>query len=163
FDPRLVVKYKLSPEWTAKAYAGLFTQPPQPEALDRRFGNPTVGLEHGRHYGLGYEWRPTFDKLLSIDSEIFYETRDDVVVFTDTVVQNPDGTFSNVNFANNGHKYSYGLEILLKRQISPHFFGWLSYTFSRSKYRDAADEPWQPTAFDQPHVLNAIASWKPGG
>ena len=162
FDPRLVVKYKLDPEWTLKAYAGLFTQPPQPESMDKRFGNPNIGLEHGQHYGLGYEFRPKFDKLLSIDSEIYYELRNDVVVYTDQVVQNPDGSYQYLNFVNLGHRYSYGLELLIKRQISPHFFGWLSYTFSRSRVRESNDEPWHPTAFDQPNVLNAVASWKPG-
>jgi TonB family protein len=162
FDPRLVVKYKLDREWTLKGYAGLFTQPPQPESMDKRFGNPNIGLEHGKHFGLGYEFRPSFDKLLSLDSEIYYEVRDDVVVYSNDVVQNPDGSFQYINFANNGHRYSYGLELLLKRQISPHFFGWLSYTFSRSRVRETGDTTWSPTAFDQPNVLNAVASWKPG-
>src|ERR1041385_9084791 len=49
-DPRMVVRYKTAPQWTVKAYVGKFTQPPQPEALDYRFGNPKVGLEHGYHY-----------------------------------------------------------------------------------------------------------------
>jgi TonB family protein len=162
FDPRLTVKYRLTPDWTLKAYAGLFTQPPQPEALDRRFGNPTIGLEHGIHYGAGYEWRPSEDKLWSVDSEVFYETRDDIVTYVDTVQVNPDGTYRYINWANAGHKYSYGLELLIKRQISPHFFGWLSYTYSRSKLRNDGDTVWEPTAFDQPNVLNAVASWKPG-
>ena len=44
---------------TLKAYAGQFSQPPQPEAVDSRFGNPAVGPEHGLHFGLGYEWITT--------------------------------------------------------------------------------------------------------
>ena len=159
-DPRLTARYKLDDAWTLKAYAGQFTQPPQPEALDRRFGNPTVGLEHGYHYGLGYEWRP--DRLWSLDSEIYYVDRRDLVVFTDDVVMNPDGTFTYVNFANTGRRESYGFEAILKREITEHFFGWLTYTYSKSKI-DETDGTVVPVAFDEPHVMNAVASWKPGG
>lgn len=161
-DPRLVVRYKLDDEWTLKGYVGRFSQPPQPEALDRRFGNPKVGLEHAEHYGLGYEWRP--GNKWSIDSEVYLVNRHDLVVFTnDDAVQNPDGSFTYTNFANEGKGSSYGLELLIKREISEHWYGWLSYTFSRSHVQNHPDSEYAPTTFDQPHVLNAIASYKPGG
>ena len=159
-DPRLVVRYKTSPEWTLKGYVGRFSQPPQPEALDRRFGNTGIQLEHAIHYGLGYEWKP--EHLWSIDSEIYYVDRSDLVVFTSDVKMNPDGTFTYVNFANTGHRTSYGFEAIIKREISEHVYGWLSYTFSRSHQQDGDFGTVYPTAFDQPHVMNAVASWKPG-
>ena len=160
FDPRLVARFLMRPTLTLKAYVGLFSQPPQPEGLDRRFGNPNLGIEHAVHTGVGYEWRP--DRLWSIDSEIFYVRRYDLAVFTSDLVQNPDGTFSNVNFLSEGDRNSYGLELLAKREISEHVYGWLSYTYSRSKQRNHPDGTFVPTAFDQPHVMNAVASWKPG-
>ena len=159
-DPRLMVRYKLSDAWTAKGYVGRFTQPPQPEALDRRFGNTNVQLEHGMHYGLGYEWRP--DHLWSIDSEIYYVERHDLVTFTDDVMMNADGSYSYLNFINQGRNYSYGLEAIIKREITEHLYGWLSYTYSRARQKLAPTDDWSPTAFDQPHVLNAVASYKPG-
>jgi len=159
-DPRMVALYKIDPLWTLKGYVGKFTQPPQPEALDSRFGNPNVGLEHGYHYGLGYEWKP--DRLWSVDSEIYYVDRRDVVVFSSDVTQNEDGTFSYVNFKNTGHRASYGLEAIIKREISEKAFGWLSYTYSKSRQTNRNGENWFPTGFDQPHVLNAVGSYKPG-
>ena len=160
-DVRLVGKYKLKPTLTGKAYIGEFSQPPQPEAVDSRFGNPDVGIEHATHFGVGYEWRPT--KLWSVDSEIYYVRRRDLVVFAgNDLVDNGDGGFQFVNFRNEGRRDSYGFEILIKREISEHFFGWLSYTFSKSKQKQHPDSDWLLTAFDQTHVMNAIASWKPG-
>lgn len=160
-DPRLVARYKLSDQLTAKSYAGRFSQPPQPEALDDRFGNPDVQIEHGYHFGVGYEWKP--DRMWSLDSEIYYVDRRNVVVFTPDVIMNPDGTFDLVNFRNTGRRASYGLEAIIKREISERAFGWLSYTFSRSKQTNRNGERWFPTSFDQPHVLNAVGSFKPGG
>jgi len=160
-DPRFVSRYKLTPTFTGKAYVGRFSQPPQPEALDARFGNPNVQLEHGYHFGLGYEWKP--ERLWSVDSEIYYVDRRNVVVFTPDVIMNPDGTFDPVTFRNSGRRASYGLEAIIKREISERAFGWLSYTYSRSKQNNRAGEGWFATSFDQPHVMNAVASYKPGG
>jgi TonB family protein len=159
-DPRLVARYLLRPTLTLKAYVGLFSQPPQPEGLDSRFGNPNLSIEHAIHTGVGYEWKP--DRLWSVDSEIFYVNRYDLAVFTSDLVMNPDGTFSNVNFLSEGARNSVGLELLVKREISEHAYGWLSYTYSRSDQRNHPGDDFVPTAFDQPHVLNAVASWKPG-
>ena len=158
-DPRIVARYKLNDWWMLKGYVGQFSQPPQPEALDRRFGNPSVGLEHGYHKGLAYQFRP--DRLWSLDSEIYFVDRRDLVEFTDDVRMNPDGTFTYVNFDNNGHRQSYGVEAILKREITERFYMWLTYTYSKSKI--LSDGAWFPTTFDEPHVMNAVASWKPGG
>jgi TonB family protein len=159
-DPRLVARFKVDDRWTLKGYVGRFTQPPQPEALDRRFGNPQLQLEHGMHYGLGYEWRP--DHVWSIDSEIYYVARSNLVIFSNDVTQASDGTYSFVNFTNEARNYSYGFEALIKREITEHLYGWLSYTYSRAREKRHADSDWAPTTFDQPHVLNAVASYKPG-
>ena len=157
-DPRLVARYKLDEAWTAKAYVGKFSEPPQPESLDKRFGNPNVGLETGYHYGLGYEWRP--DHVWSVDSEVYFADRQDRVQFTDDLVANGDGTFTYVNFCNCAREQTFGFEALIKRQITGNAYGWLSYTFSHSRQKREGGD-WAPTAFDQPHVLNAVASYKP--
>jgi outer membrane receptor protein involved in Fe transport len=159
-DPRIVAKYKVRKDLTLKAYVGEFSQPPQPEAVDSRFGNPNVGMEHATQLGLGYEWKP--DRLWSVDSEIYFVRRRDLVQFTPDLVANDDGTFSYINFVNEGRRSSAGLEIMIKREISERAFGWLSYTYSRARQRSFAHLRETPTNFDQPHVLNAVGSYKLG-
>ena len=159
-DPRLTARYTLSDRVTAKAYAGVFQQPPQPEAVDARLGNPNVRAERGLHFGLGGEWKP--DRLWFVDGEVYYIDRSRLVHFTaagevmGTTVE-PD------NWLNIGVSQTYGLEMLVKREISERVFGWLSYTFSHSEQRRFPGRPWSATAFDQTHNLNAVVSWKPGG
>jgi len=159
-DPRIVARYKVTDELTAKGYVGRFSQPPQPEALDSRFGNPKVGIELAEHYGAGLEWKP--DRLWLIDGEIYLVNRHDIVVFTNDFQTDDQGNRSRVNFANTGIRDSYGLEMLIKREISEHWYGWLSYTFSRAHQQLDEFDRRTKTNFDQPHVLNAVASYKPG-
>ena len=159
-DPRIVAKYRLRKDLTLKGYLGEFSQPPQPEAVDTRFGNPSVGSEHATHVGLGYEWKPS--RLWSVDSEIYFVRRRDLVIFTDDLVANDDGTFSLVNFTNAGRRQTYGAEMMIKREITERAFGWLSYTFSVARQRNPGYTRWAPTSFDQTHVLNAVGSYKLG-
>jgi TonB family protein len=160
-DPRLVTRYAFSPTVTGKAYLGLFSQPPQPEAFDDRFGNPDLGLERAIHTGIGGEWRPT--RLWLLDGEIYLVDRRRVVAFTEDLEMNPDGTFDRVFWRNSGRRYTYGLEAQLKREISETVYGWVSYTFARGKQRRFEGDDYDVPIFDQMHNLNAVISWKPGG
>lgn len=158
-DPRLSARYQLGQGWTGKAYLGLFHQPPQPEAFDPDFGTPSIELERGAHFGVGAEWKP--EKLWSFESELYYIDRADLVVFEGDRVQNEDGTFTQVNFSNAGHRRAFGFEVLIRREVSERAYGWLSYTFAKA-YQQRGDGIETATNFDQPHTLNAVASWKPG-
>ena len=159
FDPRLTARYTLTDTVVAKAYAGVFQQPPQPEAVDARLGNPAVRAERGLHFGLGGEWRP--DRLWLVDGEVYYIDRSRLVHFS-AAGEVEGTTLEPDNWLNIGVSQTYGLELLIKREISERVFGWLSYTYSHSEQRRFPDRPWTPTVFDQTHNLNAVVSWKPG-
>ena len=159
-DPRLTVRYQLDDTRLLKGYAGVFQQPPQPEAVDARFGNPAVRAERGLHVGLGGEWRP--DRLWLVDGEVYYIDRSRMIHFTQEGDVEGE-TVDTANFENVGVGATYGLELLVKREISERVFGWMTYTFSHSVQQRFPDRPVTPTAFDQSHNLNAVVSWKPGG
>jgi TonB family protein len=158
-DPRITARYQLSDRWTLKGYVGRFSQPPAPETASSLFGNPDIGIEHATHTGVGAEWRPT--KLWLLDTETYYIDRRNLVGFTQRTTVNPDGTIDMPNFVNGGHGYTYGLEVLIRREITDRVYGWLSYTFSHGK-RQTPDGPLLLTGFDQMHVANMVASWRPG-
>jgi len=161
FDPRLTARYQASKTVLAKAYAGMFHQPPQPEAVDARFGNPDVGPELAYHFGAGGEWKPT--RLWSLDGELYYIARSELVHFTNDSDLDGEGMVSPERVINSGVSDTYGLELLVRRELSERVFGWASYTFSHSTQQRFADSARVPTAFDQTHNLNLVASWKPGG
>jgi len=120
-----------------------------------------VGPELAYHFGAGGEWKPT--RLWSLDGELYYIARSELVHFTNDSDLDGEGMVSPERVINSGVSDTYGLELLVRRELSERVFGWASYTFSHSTQQRFADSARVPTAFDQTHNLNLVASWKPGG
>lgn len=166
-DPRMNVRYALTPRWLIKAGAGLFNQTPPEWRLDEEFGNPDLGLEWAEHYGLGVEHR--LSEAVSIDLEGFYIRRHDLSERSEAVEvsagsgESIDDVQVDVErFANTGEGRAYGLELLIKHEVTRRFYGWIAYTLSRAESRPTPDAPWAPVRFDQTHILTAVASYKLG-
>ncbi|RMH42509.1 MAG: TonB family protein [Deltaproteobacteria bacterium] len=160
-DPRIVARWTVADPWTVKAYAGLFSQPPQPERFDVRFGNPDLELERAIHTGAGAEYR--LGKTWSFDAEAYYIDRRNQAVFTDAVERLPDGTLRPLRSVNTGRGFTYGLELLVRRNITRNAYGWLSYTLSFTKARSDDDDDFDYTFADQRHNLNAVYSYTTDG
>jgi hypothetical protein len=161
-DPRLVARYQVNDRWMAKAYTGLFHQPPQPEALDDEYGNPDLELEQALHVGIGGEWKPA--RRWTIDAEAYFVGRYDQVRFTSDVTIDPvTEDILPVFYRNSGDGDTVGLEVLIKRAVSRNLYGWLSYTLSSTRNRRTSDRPYVASNFDQRHNLNAVASYKTDG
>jgi len=89
--------------------------------------------------------------------------RDNLVTFTDTVRRRADGTIDPIFFLNQAVGRTYGLEILLKHEVTRNFYGWVSYTLARSQYRRTPADDYLPYFYDQTHNLVAVASYRTGG
>jgi len=67
----------------------------------------------------------------------------------------------------NGEGRAYGIEVLLKKN-GRKLNGWLSYTFSRTRFRSLGEFPedqinngeWFPTNFDKPHDFSFVGYYK---
>ena len=53
--------------------------------------------------------------------------------------------------------------MFLRYKDDGRFFGWLSYTISRSRRRDLASDPLRLFQFDQTHALTLLGSYRLGG
>ncbi len=160
FDPRLVSVASIDDDNRVKFGVGLFSQPPEFQETAEELGNPNLDPTRSVHVGLGYEH--DFDEGISAGIEGFYKHLWDRPVGTER--REPPGII------NAGLGRIYGLE--LSGRITPQgrrYFGFLSYTFSRSERRDLPGEPWRLFDFDQTHILAAAFvyllgdGWELGG
>jgi TonB family protein len=147
-EPRLAVRYQISPRVALKASAGMYAQPPAPNAFSRVFGNPQLSPERGVHYVAGVDVDVTRTLHLQVDG--FYKDMRDLVV---------PATGAGPLLVNEGVGRAYGAEVLLRQELTRNFFGWVSYTLSRSERRDHPGEAWHRFQFDQTHILTLMASY----
>ncbi|HXJ21114.1 MAG TPA: TonB family protein [Polyangia bacterium] len=147
-EPRLTVRYQLTPRWAVRGAIGLYAQPPDPTAFSRPFGNPFVVPEKGAQAVLGGEVDPRAG--LHIEFDAFYKWLRDLVVPSET---------GDPVLNNDGRGRAYGAEIMVRQELTQRFFGWFVYTFSRSERQDHPDQGWYLFQFDQTHILTLILSW----
>lgn len=154
-DPRLSARYALSvdeeakPVDTLKLGVGRYSQRPSPDETDDRFGNPDLLTEHSAHFSLGYERR--FMGGYELDFVGFYKhLYGSVSPISDPVLR----------YDNNGAGRIYGAELLLKKNMTSRFFGWVSYTLMRSERKNSEEEDYRLFSQDQTHILTVISQYK---
>jgi hypothetical protein len=74
------------------------------------------------------------------------------------LVVRDDGDLRPESFANTGAGRIYGMELLLRKNLSDNLFGWVSYTLSRSTRVDAPGQPRRPRASTSGSVSPASCS-----
>jgi hypothetical protein len=155
-SPRANARLKVHDQWTLKGGVGLFYQEPFFDETDETFGNPDLGLESAVHSSFGVEYRPL--PHLTIDVTGFYKRLDQLVSRTDeTVVR--DGEVVPLNFVNGGVGRVYGMEVLLRHDLSNNFTGWLGYTLSRSERKDFGSDDYRLFDTDQTHILTVLGTY----
>ena len=144
-EPRGEVAVKLAPALTARLSAGLYTRPPeyQSEVLTK-----SLRAERSTQTIAGLTYEPIDGA--RIQTSAYYSDRSRMITHAD------DGTLTN-----DGRGTTLGAELLATYR-SPSWFTWLSYSYSHSTRIDHPGMPSRLFDFDQPHSLNAAASWKHG-
>ncbi len=145
FAPRLVVRQDLAsdfPRTVLKGGVGLFYQPPQPMDIDPVFGKP--GLLDARALQVDGGVEQDITRQLGLSVDVFYKSLDRLVVARE---------------GNTGTGQAYGSEFLLRYKADQRFFGWLSYTISRSERRQGPGAPLQLFQYDEPQVFTILGSY----
>ena len=101
----------------------------------------------------------TMGKAWTLSLEAYYKTMANLITFQEGLFTGIDAT----NWQNNvavGEGWSYGAELLLKRQ-GPRLAGWLAYTLSNSRRRFEAVNVGEsfPYQFDRRHSLHLVGAW----
>ena len=158
-DPRLSMFFTAGPKTVLKAAIGLYSEAPQPQELSAtQFGNPSLTYQRSLQYSVGVDQKLPLDVNLGVTLYDKYMYQ----LVTPTDALNPM-TGQQLNLSNLGKGRSYGMEVLLRRQIMRGFYGWIAYTLSRTT---RLDDPTLMTGgyhlydFDQTHILTVIASYQ---
>ena len=167
-DPRVNARWQVVEGTTLKAGIGAYVQRPQPDESDPDFGNPEINLEHSLHTAIGVEQK--LPPELTLDGTLFYkhlyeqatlgknERGTTPTVFADNGTNSPLQS-SGVPYKNQGGGRVYGLELLIRKELTDRLFGWVSYTLSRAEREDAPGDGWRLFDFDQTHILTMLGNY----
>lgn len=158
-DPRLAMRYQLTETTALKGGTGLYQQPPQGQEFGLSEDNLTINLERAWASELGVEQK--IGEAGSVDWTGFYKRLDRLIV------TNPDFEDADEDpfYVNEGAGRIYGMEFMARRALVDKWFGWISYTLSKSERNDypsrTVDEGnlWYDYDFDQTHILTALAGY----
>jgi hypothetical protein len=155
--PRLSARWEISEELALMAGLGMYSEGARNGDAARPFGNPAVLPERAWQATLGVEVRPLPGVFLSL--ETFYKSLRDLIVRT-SALETVNGVTRPQLLDNAGTGRVFGLELLLRKELTERFFGWIAYTLSRSDRIDRPGEPRRLFDFDQTHNLTVIASYR---
>lgn len=158
--PRLAFRYTPEPNVTYRLATGVYYQPPSGQQTSEAFGNPSLKSPRALHLNLG--WEKDFKENSSTGSTLsiggFYKTLDRLVVRSSGQVERNGSTVSE-NYNNDGAGNIFGAEFSWKYSFAEGSLG-ANYTFSQSR-RSQPGQGEFPSAFDQTHNLNLLASYRP--
>lgn len=156
-DPRVRFGWQVGPQTTIKGGVGLYSQAPQPVDANDVYGNPNVIAERSVQTSLGVAHQ--FPYSINVEATAFFNYQwDRIYNSTELVLRN--GQPVPENTANTQLARIYGLELLIRKDITRNVYGWLAYTLSRSERRDAPGEPYRLFNLDQTHVLTLVGVYK---
>ena len=155
-SPRMTARYDIVQrprKTTLKAGSGLFTQ--APGLFDVLLSDDPKKLRSRRSWqnSLGVEQQLTDQ--LTFSAEGFYNLLDDLVVRS----ANAQGALTYNNY---GTGRIYGGEFMLRYADDERFFGWVSYTLSRSERTYVPGQPSELFDLDQTHILTLLGSYDLG-
>ncbi len=158
-EPRLWARYAVREGTAVKGSVGLYQQTPSVVDLEPPpYGNPNLGLEKAFQTSLGFEQRLT--DVINVDVTGYYNRRYENVVNTDRTVVNADGSQTPLMYANDGLGRAYGLEVMLRHEVTKQFFGWVAYTLNRAESKVAGQDSYGLNQYDQTHILTVVGSYR---
>ena len=146
-EPRLSAEYTFAADTVMTAGWGKYHEFPQDYQLIKKLGNPELNYPQADHYVLGVEHRITNGWSTKVEG--YFKDLYNLVV--------PDET---VNYVNGGSGRAYGVEMLIKKNRTGNWWGWISAAYAKTeRHNDLTGETFA-SQYDQPYIVNLVYNWK---
>jgi len=155
-DPRVSVRYQVIDALALKAGTGVHHAAPTIDESAKTFGNPNIGAERSLQHSAGVEVKPMEELELNLTG--FYHQLDGLAAKSSRIRLEGDRIIP-LEYENTGEGRAYGLEVLLKKQLSHRISGFVAYTLARAERRRVAGDEYRLFDADQTHNLVLLAAY----
>ena len=159
-EPRLESRYEVTPGFTLTAAAGRHHQFPRPrefQFIAPEFGNPDLDMPYSDHYVVGFEY--AYENSISTKVEAYYKDINNLFVSNKSYISKTD-TPNEVTYLNGATGEAYGLEMLINKNLTDKWYGWLSVAYSETTRKDETRDKEFNYELDRPWIVNLVASYK---
>jgi len=146
-EPRLSGEYRVNPNLSLSAGTGIYHQMPDFIQVNEVFGNPDLDYIRSVHAVTGVDVK--LGAGWSVKSELYYKWLDKLVTGDD---EN--------RYANDGEGYAYGLETLVRKDLSERLSGWLSVSLSKAKRKHKLTGDTFVFDYDQPVNVSLVGNYR---
>ncbi|OUL57979.1 TonB-dependent receptor plug domain-containing protein [Pseudoalteromonas ulvae] len=125
-----------------------------------QYGEPTLEASESTHYTLSLD--SNLGKGLGLKTELFYKTLDNLIVANPEaqkrcLTQHVTGI---PKFDDVASGKSYGIELLLNKQLTEDWYGWASIAYSKTERDNPLTNQQFNSEFDLPWVANLVLDYK---
>lgn len=158
YQPRLSSRYELDESWTLTSAVGKHYQFPRDFfAITKTLGNPDLKQPNSEHYVVGFEY--ALNDLISAKLEVYYKDIHDIIISNDSY-EDAENTPDQVKFVNNASGQASGIELLINKNFSNNWYGWLSVAYSSTRRTNHNNGENFNYSYDRPWIVNLVANYE---
>ncbi len=152
-EPRASVNWQYHSDWQLSLATGVYHRTPSPEQGLKDIGNPGLKNFKAKHYTTSLKHDP--DNSWRWQVELYYKDLYDLpIALSET---DPD---VELNYVNEAEGKAYGIELLLEKDLTDKWYGWVSASFAKSERTDLRNNKTSDFTGDTPVVINAVLSYQ---
>lgn len=154
-QPRVSTRYALDDAWTLTAAVGRHSQFIREfRFIAEELGNPDLKQPDAKHYVVGFEHQ--YDDSWSTKLEVYYKDIDELIVANPALESDPNA----ITYVNGGTGEAYGLELLINKNLTDKWYGWLSVAYSKTKRTNDLTGLNLDYELDRPWIVNLVATYQ---
>ena len=148
-EPRMALSWQLTPDWQVTGSVGKYHQLPDVDQILPVVGNPDLKSPTATHYVLGVNNQ--FGDNWSWKMDLYYKDIDQLAIDTED---------ENLPYINGVEGRAYGLELLVNKDLSDRWYGWLSLSLAKSDRTNNITGKTRDSFYDVPVVANLVFNYQ---
>jgi outer membrane receptor protein involved in Fe transport len=151
--PRFALNYFVSDSSTISAKYGKYNRLQDINYILPILGNPALNSQTATHTTLGFEQHLADEWSWSL--ETYYKKMADLpLALDDSQVD------ANLLYSNDVAGNAYGVELLINKNRSEHWYGWLSFSYAKSERTNLREQQTIDYYADTPLVINIVLNYQ---